>query len=43
MAAIIGVAAWTRGQEKITQLMDGSEEVQKTTTTMTPTQTKRGK
>jgi hypothetical protein len=43
MAAIIGVAAWTRGQEKIVQLIEGGEEVQKTTTTMTPTQIKRGK
>jgi hypothetical protein len=44
MAAIIGVAAWTRGQEKIVQLIDGGEEVQKTTTSMTPINSnKRGK
>lgn len=36
MAAIIGVAAWTRGQEKITKLLDGSETVEKTTTSQTP-------
>lgn len=37
MAAIIGVAAWTRGQEKITKLLEGGEEVEKKTTTQTPT------
>lgn len=37
MAAIIGVAAWTRGQEKITRLLEGGEEVEKKTTTQTPT------
>ena len=31
MAAIIGVAAWTRGQEKITKLLEGSDETTKTT------------
>jgi hypothetical protein len=36
MAAIIGVAAWTRGQEKITQLIDGSEQREIITTTQTP-------
>jgi len=36
MAAIIGVAAWTRGQEKITKIMNG-EEIEKTNTTQTPT------
>lgn len=36
MAAIIGVAAWTRGQEKITRLLEGGEEIQKSTTTQTP-------
>lgn len=35
MAAIIGVAAWTRGQEKITRIMNG-EEIEKTSTTQTP-------
>ena len=35
MAAIIGVAAWTRGQEKITRIMNG-EEIEKTNTTQTP-------
>lgn len=30
MAAIIGVAAWTRGQEKITKLLESSEDIQKT-------------
>lgn len=40
MAAIIGVAAWTRGQEKITRMMfDGNEQsVETTTTSQTPTQ-----
>jgi hypothetical protein len=38
MAAIIGVAAWTRGQEKIKRLMYGEEEeVETITTTQTPT------
>jgi hypothetical protein len=37
MAAIIGVAAWTRGQEKITKLLEGAEEIERTTTTQTPT------
>ncbi len=37
MAAIIGVAAWTRGQEKITKLLEGTEEIQRTTMTQTPT------
>jgi hypothetical protein len=36
MAAIIGVAAWTRGQEKIRNLWTG-EETTTTTTTQTPT------
>jgi hypothetical protein len=35
MAAIIGVAAWTRGQEKITKIING-EEIEKTNTTQTP-------
>lgn len=35
MAAIIGVAAWTRGQEKIIRVMNG-EEIEKTNTTQTP-------
>ena len=35
MAAIIGVAAWTRGQEKITRIING-EEIEKTSTTQTP-------
>lgn len=39
MAAIIGVAAWTRGQEKITRLgYDGSESVRESSTmSQTPT------
>jgi hypothetical protein len=38
MAAIIGVAAWTRGKEKITRILEGSEEIEeKTKTTQTPT------
>ena len=39
MAAIIGVAAWTRGQEKIRKMMyDGSEQsIETTTTSQTPT------
>ena len=37
MAAIIGVAAWTRGQEKITRIMEGTEEIiESTKTTQTP-------
>lgn len=36
MAAIIGVAAWTRGQEKIQRIASGEETVEKTTTTQTP-------
>jgi hypothetical protein len=38
MAAIIGVAAWTRGQERIKRIMMGGEIDQETsTTTQTPT------
>lgn len=38
MAAIIGVAAWTRGQEKIQRMFMGVEEtVETTTTSQTPT------
>lgn len=37
MAAIIGVAAWTRGKEKIVKLLEGGEEIEKTTTSQTPT------
>lgn len=37
MAAIIGVAAWTRGQEKIKRLLlEGEETTETTTTTQTP-------
>lgn len=36
MAAIIGVAAWTRGQEKIQKILTGEELIQRTTTTQTP-------
>lgn len=36
MAAIIGVAAWTRGQEKIQRIALGEEFVERTTTTQTP-------
>ena len=36
MAAIIGVAAWTRGQEKIQRIASGEETVEKTITTQTP-------
>ena len=36
MAAIIGVAAWTRGQEKIQRIATGEELVEKITTTQTP-------
>lgn len=40
MAAIIGVAAWTRGKEKIQRIVSGEEfmEQTNTTTTQTPTQ-----
>lgn len=38
MAAIIGVAAWTRGQEKIQKIALGEELLERTTTTQTPTQ-----
>jgi hypothetical protein len=37
MAAIIGVAAWTRGQEKIKRIINGEEDIETTTTTQTPT------
>ena len=37
MAAIIGVAAWTRGQEKIQKIVAGEEFIERTTTTQTPT------
>ena len=37
MAAIIGVAAWTRGQEKIQRIALGEELIERTTTTQTPT------
>ena len=40
MAAIICVAAWTRGQEKITRLLEGGEEIETITTTQTPTKGK---
>jgi len=40
MAAIIGVAAWTRGQEKIQRIVLGEELVERTTTSQTPTGTK---
>jgi hypothetical protein len=36
-AAILGVAAWTRGQEKIKRMMYGEEEIETTTTSQTPT------
>lgn len=36
MAAIIGVAAWTRGQEKITKLLEGESITEKSSTTQTP-------
>lgn len=37
MAAIIGVAAWTRGKEKITRILEGGEEIEeKTKTTQIP-------
>lgn len=38
MAAIIGVAAWTRGKEKIERIAAGVELVERTETTQTPTQ-----
>lgn len=38
MAAIIGVAAWTRGQEKIQKIALGEELLERTTTTQTPIQ-----
>lgn len=44
MAAIIGVAAWTRGQEKIKRIMnDGEEEIIETdtTTVRTPRESRR--
>lgn len=42
MAAIIGVAAWTRGQEKITKINAfGSVTDESTTTTQTPTGTQK--
>lgn len=38
MSAIIGAAAWTRGQEKIKRMFMGEEIVEETTTTtQTPT------
>lgn len=37
MGAIIGVAAWTRGQEKIQSLWNGNTDTTTTTTTQTPT------
>lgn len=36
MSAIIGVAAWTRGQEKIKKIMTGEEEKTTTTESRTP-------
>lgn len=39
MAAIIGVAAWTRGQEKIKRILYGGEEVETTVTTESQTPT----
>lgn len=38
MAAIVGVAAWTRGQEKIERIAMGEELIERTTTSQTPTQ-----
>ena len=32
MAAIIGVAAWTRGQEKITRILEGGEVTKESST-----------
>jgi hypothetical protein len=37
MAAIIGVAAWTRGQEKIQKLITGEELIERTSQGQTPT------
>jgi hypothetical protein len=37
MAAIIGVAAWTRGKEKIERISAGVELVERIETTQTPT------
>lgn len=37
MGAIIGVAAWTRGQEKIRRMWSSDEETTITTTSQTPT------
>lgn len=36
MAAIVGVAAWTRGQEKIQKIVSGEELIEKTSITQTP-------
>ena len=36
MGAIIGVAAWTRGQEKIRRIWTGEEETVSETTSQTP-------
>lgn len=36
MAAIIGVAAWTRGQEKVQRLITGEEFIEKVTQSQTP-------
>jgi N-acetyl-anhydromuramyl-L-alanine amidase AmpD len=36
MAAIIGVAAWTRGREKIERIAIGAELIERNTTTQTP-------
>lgn len=36
MAAIIGVSAWTRGQEKIQKIASGEEIIERITTTQTP-------
>lgn len=41
MAAIIGVAAWTRGQEKIQRIITGEETVDRTVTTETPAGSKQ--
>ena len=40
MAAIIGVAAWTRGQEKLQRIASDEEIIEKITTTQTPTKGK---
>lgn len=37
MAAIIGVAAWTRGKEKIQRIVTGEELIERTTSGQTPT------